>query len=154
MKPKTIKELYTACYTEFREFIDDEATKYQWVGNEVFDLVTYDSALDELFAKYIIEICKAILDRRTFDYCSSSDITEDYVKYILVCQKLEALNWINWGTSIRGAWFDAGKDAKPILDRIIDIERHGVDSIPFSIDNLKALIEFVEEGENDERIQR
>ena len=152
MKPKTIKELYAACYGEYREFIDDEATKYQWVGNAVFNLVTYDGALDELFAKYIIEICKAILERRTFDYCSGSDITEDYVKYILVCQKLEALDWINWGTSIRGAWFDAGKDAEPIL-KYIEESRHGVDKIPFTIENIEALIEFVEEGEEDERIQ-
>ena len=74
-----------------------------WISNYVFGLTTYDGELDELFCRKIIEVCKVILDRKNFEYIKDK---ENYINYILVCQILEKHGWINWGTSIRGAWFE------------------------------------------------
>ena len=138
-----VLELYKKDYEFCSEVVCKGSNKYDWAASRVFDLTTYDSSLDELFVKKIIEVCKAILEGRTFEYIRDGS---RYVTYILVCQLLEQLHWIEWGTSIRGAWFEEchmeyGK-SQPILKYLYSDEEA---SIPFTVDNLKAFIEFMEE---------
>jgi hypothetical protein len=152
----TTIENYRARYEEQRTWLPDEWTKYEWAASEIFHLTTYDGDLDERFVKAIIEVCKVILERRTFEYIEDE---ENYIKYILVCQLLEDNHWINWGTSIRGAWFERDERYKwdkevpesrseDILD---DLEwgwkddRHKIEKVPFTVENMKALVEFMEE---------
>lgn len=68
------------------------------------------------------------------------------IKYILVCQLLRDFNWIEWGTSIRGAWFETD-NPRYILDELEwwDDEPHFIEKVPFSVENMRALIEFMEE---------
>lgn len=131
-----------------REYVDYSLrtmgeSKYSWAASYIFDLTTYDAALDELFVKKIIDVCKSILNRTMFEYVHDEN---KYIEYILVCQILEKFNWINWGTSIRGAWFDyAGYPhikPRPILE--LDTAIYDVKEIPFTEENLKMLIEFIE----------
>ena len=136
-----ISKIYEAHYTDYCSVVGG-ATKYEWAANEVFNLTTYDGALDELFVKKIIEVLKAIFERTTFEYIRDGT---NYVTYILVCQLLEQFHWIDWGTSIRGAWFDTyhlNYKPKTILDR--DSETYGLEEVPCTEDNLKALIAFIE----------
>jgi hypothetical protein len=136
-------ELYRKEYAFETKVIQEGSTKYTWAATQVFELTTYDISLDELFVKKIIEVCKAILEGRTFEYIRDES---QYVTYILVCQLLERLNWIEWGTSIRGAWFEESHEkyhpSQPILKYLYTNEET---SVPFTVDNLKALIEFMEE---------
>jgi hypothetical protein len=136
-------ELYRKEYAFETEVIQEGSTKYTWAATQVFELTTYDRSLEELFVKKIIEVCKAILEGRTFEYIRDES---RYVTYILVCQLLEHLNWIEWGTSIRGAWFEESHEkyhpSQPILKYLYTNEET---SVPFTVDNLKALIEFMEE---------
>lgn len=136
-------ELYRKEYAFETEVIQKGSTKYTWAATQVFELTTYDRSLEELFVKKIIEVCKAILEGRTFEYIRDES---RYVTYILVCQLLEHLNWIEWGTSIRGAWFEESHEkyhpSQPILKYLYTNEET---SVPFTVDNLKALIEFMEE---------
>ena len=128
--------------------------KYNWAATEVFDLTTYDDNLDHLFVEKIVDVCKAILDGQTFEYIGNKD---RYVTYILVCQLLDKFHWIEWGTSIRGAWFEEqhgvwGK-SKDILNEQewSSTDNTGawvdnvIEKVPFTVDNLKILIEFLEE---------
>ena len=127
---------------EFAEHCDgaESENKYEWCSNYVFDLTTYDNELDEIFVKKIFEVCKAILEKRNFSFFKDND--EKYREFIIVCQLLCRLNWINWGTSIRGAWFDENrKEQSPIIEGDIG-------TVYFSEENLKLLIEFVESGCN------
>lgn len=136
-------ELYRKEYAFETEVIQEGSTKYTWAASQVFELTSYDRSLDELFVKKIIEVCKAILEGRTFEYIRDES---RYVTYILVCQLLEHLNWIEWGTSIRGAWFEESHEkyhpSQPILKYLYTDEET---SVPFTVDNLKALIEFMED---------
>ena len=137
----TIPEIYEAHYIDYCSFTGDD-TKYEWAACEVFNLTTYDSALDELFVKKIIEVLKVIFERTTFEYILDE---KNYVTYILVCQLLEQFHWIDWGISIRGAWFDTyhpNCKSKAILE--YNLERYGLKEVPCTEDNLKALIAFIE----------
>lgn len=139
----TVKELYKAQYEEECSRFKD-TSKYSWAMSEVFGLCTYDSSLDELFVKTIIEVCKVIKERTNFEYIGDR---QNYIKYIQVCQLLNEFNWIEWGTSIRGAWFQ-GDRPRRILDEMEwwdPMTRHSIDGVPFTEENLYALIEFLEE---------
>ena len=133
-------DIYRKNYEEVCSWHDDEYDKYEWAANYIFELITYDAALDEKFVKDIIEVCKVIIDKRNYDYIKDDN---NYIKYILVCQLLDRFQWINWGTSIRGAWFELSKtpDSKVILEKL----SNNTEEVHFSHNNLKTLIEFMEE---------
>lgn len=137
----TIREIYEHHCANYLAWTSAE-TKFEWAASEIFDLTTYDGELDELFVKKILEVLHAILERTTFEYIKDRD---NYITYILVCQMLEQFHWIEWGTSIRGAWFETyhyNQKTRPILKDNLEI--YGVEEIPCTAENLKALIEFLE----------
>lgn len=131
-------DIYRAHYEEVCSWHEDEYDKYEWAANYIFDLCTYDAELDEKFVKAILEICQVIIDKENFYYIYND---KNYTTYILVCQLLNNFQWIDWGTSIRGAWFENYRDGRKVI--LEDIGK--IDGVPFSIDNLKALIEFMKE---------
>ena len=147
----TALKIYKAQYEEERTWYPNETTKYEWVADRVFDLTTYDGELDELFVKDILEVCEVILENRNYEYILDK---RDYIKFILVCQLLDKFGWIEWGTSIRGSWFENSAD-RAILEGLEwskwdENERkwvnHTIPAVIFSKENLKALIEFMEES--------
>lgn len=101
------------------------ASKLEFVGNHIFDFTTYDSGLDEKFAVRMLEVLTAILHGRTFEYQDVSQ--ENYENYILMCNMPFLSKKIEWGTSIRGAWFCASPFS-------IDL------NIPSEITDIKAFI--------------
>ena len=126
-------------YQKEYEINDCFDNKYEWASSHVFNLATYDGTLDEMFVKKIIEVCKVILEKRNFEYIKDES---NYISYILVSQLLDHLNWIGWGTSIRGAWFE--EDVRYGACRttpILDMNEY----VPYSKKNLELLIKFLEE---------
>lgn len=130
-------DIFRKSYSFYRECYEELPSKYHWAALEIFHLTTYDSSLDEFFVKKIIEVSKAILNRETFEYIEDK---QNYIIYVLVCQMFNRFDWIEWGTSIRGAWFEKGCDAYWLLD-----DYNLQEQVPFSEENIKALIEFLEE---------
>ena len=143
---ENIKDTYKRAYLEFSTGCDCCISKYEWAASEIFGLATYDGNLSKLFVERICDVCKYIAAGKTFEFINMSE--ENYITFILVCQVLYKKNWINWGTSIRGAWFDDGCG-----DYILDwwVEYCGgkqlTFKIPFNTENLLLLIEFLEEPE-------
>lgn len=148
-------DIYRAQYEEESNWHFDKWDKYHWAASRIFDLTTYDRGLDEIFVKDILEVCKVILEKRNYEYIEDE---KNYLKYILVCQVLNKFNWLNWGTSIRGAWFEVdvyrdwvSKEAtirsRDILDELewFSDKEYKIEKVPFTVDNLKALIKFMEE---------
>ena len=144
----TVIDIYRAQYEEQSSWYEDKWSKYTWAARSVFDLTTYDPALDEMFVKDILEVCKVILNRENYEYIKDE---KNYIKYILVCQILEKFNWLGWGTSIRTAWFNFDSDSERILEELTwcDYDEkytpHSIDPVLPTEENIKALIEFVEE---------
>jgi hypothetical protein len=132
-------DIYQKFYEEMKEGCGYN-NKYEWVCDELFQLKTYDSGMSEKWGRRIIDVCKAILEERTFDY-----IEEDgnYEPYLMVCNLLDNKRWIDWGSSIRGSWFEDDSTSDGIID---DSEEF----VPFTIVNLKCLIEFVEDEDGNE----
>ena len=97
---KTI-EMYRDDYEEMKWC--GYESKYEWVCECVFNLSPYDSGIAKKWGKRIIDVCKAILEGRTFEYIEQEG---NYEPYLLVCQLLDKNDLIEWGTSIRGAWFN------------------------------------------------
>src|SRR3546814_1407074 len=59
--------------------------------------------MDELLGQRVVEVCRAITTRVTHDYIK---VEEQYRWYILMCNMPFFAPRLNWGTSIRGAWWD------------------------------------------------
>jgi hypothetical protein len=135
----TVMDTYKRSYELFKEGVECCDNKYEWAASEIFGLATYDGNLDELFVKKIVEVCQAILDRKTYEYIEASD--ENYIAYIITCQLLRHKDWIDWGTSIRGAFFNKGNKAELILYywKCGDKEFY----VPFNEENIRTLIEFM-----------
>ena len=79
-----------------------EQFKYIFLSDYIFDVITYDDDLSYVFGKKIYEVMKTIQEGQTFDYIKQE---EKYIDYILVCNLLESFDLIEWGSSVRGAWF-------------------------------------------------
>lgn len=102
--PLTIEQLdkdFKSC-VEFSEC--SPKNKLQYLGQYIFDFTTYDSEMDEYFAKKMIEVLKAIEERTTFEY-----IKKDYINYLTMANMPFLYDNLDWGGSIRGAWFDYAK---------------------------------------------
>jgi hypothetical protein len=80
-------------------------SRLAYLGSEIFDFTTYDEDMDELFATKAVEVCRAIQDRTTFDYINDRD---QYVWYLTMMNMPFFAKRTEWGTSIRGAWWDGG----------------------------------------------
>jgi hypothetical protein len=92
-------------YNKHRELNAQEKdmSRLEYLGEYIFDFTTYDSDLSEFFAKKAIEICKALVDRTTYQYI---DDPENCKWYTIICHMPFFSERINWGGSIRGAWWD------------------------------------------------
>lgn len=144
-----IQDLLQEIYEKRKEQYGNEYSKLEFISSEVFNLVTYDSELDELFATKIIEVLKVIISGKNFEYIENK---QDYINYILVCQLLDKMNWIDWGTSIRGAWIEDFDEDNPQnnlasywCEYYNDKEWIETDlRIPYSKENVVELIKWIE----------
>jgi hypothetical protein len=94
---------YIDMLTEGHSQIDNGASHLEYISEHIFGFVTYDSAISEELAIRAIDVCKAISDKKTFDYIAD---TNNYRWFILMCNMPFFFNRLQWGSSIRGAWWD------------------------------------------------
>lgn len=87
----------------YAERMHDES-KMVFLGEDVFGFTTYENELTESLTGLMLEVIDCILNKTTFDYHGQS--REHYVNYILMCNMPFLVGKLEWGTSIRGAWFD------------------------------------------------
>lgn len=150
----TAKEIYEAHYKEYSSTFKHEVSKYEWASRNIFDLITYDEHIDEVLVKYCLIVLDTILYRTTYEFIKSED---NYIVYIVVCQLLNEFGWIDWGTSIRGAWFnDSSICIRPILKEYNWFEyedgkpvNKSISPVYFNSDNVNALIEFITDESED-----
>lgn len=82
------------------------ATPAAFLSESIFDFTTYDGDMDDLFGRKAVEVCRAISERKTFDYIADQ---ANYQWYLLMCNMPFFSKRLNWGGSIRGAWWDVSK---------------------------------------------
>lgn len=93
---------------------EDELSKLEYLSHRVFDFNTYDSDIDVLFSKLMIDTITAIHTRTTFEYQKT-----DYQNYLLMVNMTFLADKLEWGTSIRGAWFEEKEFKLIYLDVIV-----------------------------------
>ncbi len=64
--------------------------------------MTYDADASELFARKAVEVCEALSLKKTFAYIEKQ---EGCIWYLLMCNMPFFEHRLEWGTSIRGAWW-------------------------------------------------
>lgn len=79
-------------------------SRLEFLSESIFDFTTYDSEMAELFATKAVEVCAAINDRKTFEYIEDQD---NYRWFLVMCNMPFFASRLEWGTSIRGAWWGA-----------------------------------------------
>ena len=80
-------------------------SKARFLVENIFELAVEDDELSAFYCSIIIDVCKALLNRTTYDYIKDE---QNYKYYILVLNLPFFKDIIEWGVSIRGAWFTAG----------------------------------------------
>lgn len=75
--------------------------KCMFLSSGIVGITTYDGGLDKDIGEDILETLVQINNRTTFDYIKDEI---NYKKHIICCNFIE--DWLDWGTSIRGAWFN------------------------------------------------
>lgn len=124
-------------------------SRLEYLSEHIFGFITYDSEMAVLFARKAVEVCAAINNRLTFDYILKSK--NDYCWFLLMCNMPFFAERIEWGCSIRDAWWGS-KSGKPIEFQscglwVGDEQLH--ETIKFSDEDWKifiaALMGFAEE---------
>lgn len=77
-------------------------TRAEFLSSHIFDFTLYDGNIDKLFVTKAIEVCEAIAARDTFTYIKSP---ENYRWYLAICNMPFFIKRLEWGSSIRGAWW-------------------------------------------------
>lgn len=108
-------------YNAFQS-IDPDATPIEFVAGEVFGLTTYDSDMDAELTGDIVEVFSVIRDKRIYDYIANGNLS----KFTRTINMGNCLEWLDWGTSIRGAWI---KDQQR-FDDVVAFLKESNQSIP------------------------
>ena len=77
--------------------------KADWIAEEVFNLTAYDSYIASEMGSAGMDVFKTITGKTTFDYIKDP---EKYRQYLHVVNWPFFIKRLDWGTSIRGAWWD------------------------------------------------
>lgn len=77
-------------------------SRLEYLSDYIFNFTTYDGEMAELFARRALEVCDAISNSTTFDYIKDA---EQYRWYLAMCNMPFFADKLEWGTSIRGAWW-------------------------------------------------
>jgi hypothetical protein len=125
-------------------------TRLEYLGDYVFEFITYDREMAELFSSKALEVCKAISDRTTFDYIKDAG---NYRWFLLMCNMDFFSQRLNWGTSIRGAWWDtSAPNATTFSTCGLWLDGEQITDPQFSTDQwrdfIAALLTFGVEGPN------
>ena len=101
-------------YAEIRSFSSGASeSRLKYLSEYIFDFTTYDDEMAELFARKALEVCAAISESKTFDYIKDA---EQYRWYLVMCNMPFFADKLEWGTSIRGAWWGEPPHKKIVLN--------------------------------------
>ena len=78
-----------------------DMSKLHFVAMFIFDFELDDTEMYESFALRMIEVIESILNEKTYEYIKSN-----YENYLLMVNMPFLKDKIDYGVSIRGAWFD------------------------------------------------
>lgn len=91
-------------YEETKSFGQDrDMGRLEYLADYIFDFTTYDSEIAALFATKALEVARSINDGATWAYFEGNP--ENYKWFLLMVNMPFFQGRLEWGTSIRGAWW-------------------------------------------------
>lgn len=105
--PECFKQLFLEASEDINE---NEGTIYDHcaVICGAIGFTTYNSAMDVRVVQDFIDVIQAILDGKTYEYLEQSE--KKHLNYLTVVNLHNIHQFLNWGTSIRGAWFEEAEE--------------------------------------------
>ena len=100
---KTLEDDYIEFFYSSPQYQDYPTSRIEYIAEIIFGFETYESEVKSLLCKKALEVCKAITERKTFEYISTEEGNQ---WYLILTQMPFFQNKIEWGCSIRGAWWD------------------------------------------------
>lgn len=132
---------------------DERPSRLAYLSDYIFDFTTYDDAISELFAGKALEVCAAISDKSTGNFIKDQD---NYRWFLLMVNMPFFARRLDWGTSIRGAWWD-------YADQVLDCSGLWIDGEPvtqnLTLTNeqwglfVSAMLEFAQEPQTASGLQ-
>lgn len=121
---------------------EGDMSRLEYIGESIFDFTTYDSGITEKFAAAALAVCEAINEEKTFEFIKDE---EDYLTYLLMVNMPFFKDRLEWGCSIRGAWWN---EKQELITCGITVNGEQVTEWSFSRHEweefIRALIEFSE----------
>lgn len=108
----------------------EQQKKYIFLSSAIVGITTYDDDLDVKYGKMIAETLVQIKNRTTFNYIKDEAKYQDFISS---CNYI--IRWLDWGSSIRGAWFD-------IWDGKIEPDE-SLSNIDYPDDHIKITEDFI-----------
>lgn len=142
MKSEEIVQKMWDEWLSWEDVNEDMPQKYKklvFISREILGLTTYDTGLDVHFGNMVLETMKQIQNRTTFKFIEDKN---NYTNYILSCNFI--IDWLDWGSSIRGAWFSE-YDGKITPDFALSNIEYDKDSFPITKGFMEWFINFLEE---------
>lgn len=107
MPEKTIEHYKNILENDFKNnFSDYGADKLHYLSNDFFDFTLYDSDADKHFAWTMLEVIRAIKNGRQGAFFKEDP--SNYYAYLACVNHKFFDKKLEWGTSIRTAWFSYG----------------------------------------------
>lgn len=91
-------------YEVEQKFKQEKHSRLSYISDHIFGFVTYDDSKGEMFARKAIEVCAAISERTTYEYIENK---ANYTWFLLMLNMPFFSSKIDWGCSIRGAFWDS-----------------------------------------------
>lgn len=121
----------------------EQEKKCIFLSDGVFGITTYDEGLSLDFGKMILETMVHIKNKTNYEYIKEDE--ENYKNYILSCHFLERC--LEWGTSIRGAWFDTWRGKLYFQEMFPGVEKDKDNYIETKEEFIDWFIEFFQSDE-------
>jgi hypothetical protein len=78
-------------------------SRLEFLADDIFDFTTYDPEFAKKLARHAVDVCDAINTTTTFTFIENP---ENYSWFLIMCNMPFFARRIEWGTSIRGAWWN------------------------------------------------
>lgn len=99
-------EMLEESYEEYKKWEHENFhTKLNFLADGVFGITTYENSIECEMAQEFLQVCEAISNNTTFDFISTE---EDCNIYLRTINYPFFIDRIEWGSSIRGAWWENG----------------------------------------------
>lgn len=96
-----LEESYQVCREDC--FTCEPPSKLNFIATEVFLIWTYDSAMNDKMGREFLKICDVITKGDNFTFIDTSE--ENYELYLRTVSYPFFKRKLEWGGSIRGAWW-------------------------------------------------